>query len=75
MSKEYWIIPVIVAVPASELEEVKARISVALAAYFHRHDIARPINPEWMNAENSPIKDITEADYALIKVGPEPKQI
>ena len=29
MSKEYWIIPVIVAVPASELEEVKARISVA----------------------------------------------
>jgi len=72
--KRYWIVPVLVCCQAEELEGVKASISKGLTGHFHKHTLAHELNPEWMNAENSPIKEITEADYAMIKVGPEPKE-
>lgn len=74
MSDRYWIIPVLVKAQPEELDKIRSLITSKLGAYYHRHDLAREINPEWLKAENSPIKSITEADYALIKVGPEPKE-
>lgn len=75
MSEQYWIVPVLVKCSVDELDKLKTIIGHALEkhSYTYRHDIAKELNPEWLKAENSPIKFIEQSDFALIKVGPEPK--
>lgn len=73
MSERYWILPILVKAQPEELERIKNLISSSLQNHFHKHDLARELNPEWLKAENSPIKSIETSDYALINIGPKPK--